>query len=390
MALRAGLALAAALAAVGAHAPGPPAFVRHVLAPGAFGQVVDSVAAGDLDGDLRPEAVVAGERYLLWYPRPDGPPRLIARGVFGAGAAVAVRDLDGDRRPDVITGETSQPGGRREVWFANTPSGWRRHVLAERSYCHDLAFVPMRRPQVVCIDQFAERIGLLAPGAAVTAPWSYVPVAEGVVAMGAAVADLDRDGRLDVVAGRSWYRVGADGRWERRAYTTATGPLPEFDDFAKLAVLDVDGDRRLDVVAALFAESPAGALLVFHAPPDPLAGGWTWSVLDNGPLFGVHGLAAARFDGCARPELAVGETNVGGWDFGPAPDPHVYLYRRLASGWSRTVVDAVGAHDLTAADLDGDGRPDLLGHEENTDRASPPRNGRVFWWRNVTLRGGGC
>jgi hypothetical protein len=374
-------------------APGGPSFVRHLVPSWGFGQVVEAVGVGDLNGDRRPDIVVAGDRYLLVYAKPTARPVLVARGSFGAGAATVVRDVDGDRRPDIVTGQTLASGGRAEVWFANTPQGWRRHVLSSDAYCHDLVFAPVGgrgTADAVCVDQQRDRIVLLTRRAAATLPWSLATIQEDVAAMGAVVADIDGDGRLDVVVGRSWYRNAGAGRWVRYPYTTMdSSAYPAFDDFAKVAVLDLNGDAKLDIVASLFAESPAGRLYAFLAPSVARDPAWTPVPLDQGPLFGVHSLAVARFDGCSRPQFVIAETNIGGWDFGAAPDPHIYVYRLLgaaggAAGWSRTVVDSIGAHDVQAADLNGDGLPDLVGHEENTNLARPPRNGRVFWWQNIT------
>ncbi|MGZ4407361.1 MAG: FG-GAP repeat domain-containing protein [Gaiellaceae bacterium] len=383
-----GAARPAAGSAPSIGAPGP-SFVRHLVPSFGFGQVVEAVGVGDLNGDHRPDIVVAGDRYLLVYAKPTARPELVARGAFGSGAATLVRDVDGDRRPDIVTGQTLGSGRREEVWFANTPQGWRRRVVSTDAYCHDLVFAPVAgrgTAGAVCVDQKRVRIVLLTRRTDVTSPWSLAPIQDGVDAMGAAVKDVDRDGRLDVVVGRSWYRNDGAGRWTRYPYTTMDNSVyPAFDDYAKVGVLDLNGDGRPDIVASLFAESPGGRLYAFLSPPDARDPAWTPVLLDQGPLFGVHSLAVARFDGCPRPQFAIAETNIGGWDFGVAPHPHIYLYRLLgAAGWSRTVVDSIGAHDVQAADLNGDGRPDLVGHEENTNLARPPRNGKVFWWQNVT------
>jgi len=73
-------------------------------------------------------------------------------------------------------------------------------------------------------------------------------------------------------------------------------------------VLDLDGDGRPDIVATLYADTPIGEVYAFLAPPDPAHDPWTALPLDTGPLFGVHGQAAAAFDGSARPQIMVAET----------------------------------------------------------------------------------
>jgi hypothetical protein len=158
-----------------------------------------------------------------------------------------------------------------------------------------------------------------------------------------------------------------------------------FDDFARVNVLDLDGNGTPDIFATLFAETPEGKVFAFLRPADPLTGTWTAMQVDPGPLFGVHSQAAAPFDGSTRPQIMVGETNAGGWDFGTNPDPQIYVYRLLgvpdsASSWERSLVDTLGTHEAVAPDLDGDGLPDVVGHDENT----APLNGPVRWWQNLT------
>jgi hypothetical protein len=369
-------------------------FVRHDLNQGVYGQVTEGINVGDIDGDGRPDIVVGGDNYLVWFHNPDWAPNVIASGFkFAGGAMVVVRDIDGDGRLDVMTGK--YPLGHEEqretVWYGNTPSGWAEHVVSTTSFCHDLAFGDFDgdgHEDAVCDDQFVGQIVWLHGPASPTSIWPTTLI-DAQSAMGAAVADIDRDGRPDVVAGRSWYRLtSGTTTWSRFPYTrlqdTSDG---RFNDFEKVSVLDLDGDGRLDIFATLFTDSREGQVYAFLAPPDPTQE-WTAVQIDPGPLFGVHSQADAAFDGTSRPQIMVGETNIGGFGFGVNPSPHIYIYRLLGAAsdpasWERTVVDTTGTHEARAVDLNGDGLPDITGDEENTDLLNPPRNGRVSWWQNV-------
>jgi hypothetical protein len=204
---------------------------------------------------------------------------------------------------------------------------------------------------------------------------------------------VDGDGRRDVVVGRAWYRNEGEDRWTRIEYTDVAlptpGPYDFFRSYAKVSVLDLDGDGRLDVFATLYAETPASMVWAFLAPADPVHERWTPVPIDAGPLFGVHSQVAAAFDGTLRPQIMVGETGVGGFDFGVNPSPQLYVYRLLGAAadpaaWERTTIDTLGTHEATAVDLDGDGRLDLLGHQENMELLG--LNGPVNAWRNDTGR----
>jgi hypothetical protein len=83
----------------------------------------------------------------------------------------------------------------------------------------------------------------------------------------------------------------------------------------------------------------------------------------------------------------VGETNIGGFGFGPNPSPEIYVYRRVGdardpAGWERMRVDTHGTHEAQVVDLDGDGYADIAGDEENTELIENPRDGIVSWWWN--------
>lgn len=107
----------------------------------------------------------------------------------------------------------------------------------------------------------------------------------------------------------------------------------------------------LDVFAMLFADAREGRADAFLSPPDP-RDAWTAVEVDAGPLFDVHSQAVGSFDGSARVQVMVGEANIGGFGFGPNPDPKIYVYRLLGpasdpASWERTLVDTTGTHEAS-------------------------------------------
>ena len=385
-------------------------FVPHAIPTAPYDQVERANKAADVNGDGRPDLIVAGEKFLVWYENPSWTPHLILKGIFGIASLVAVRDLNGDGRLDVIVGQTVRNAAvvRQMAWFENLASGWVRHSLSTKQNCHHLAFGDLNedgREDIACGGGSNEYVFWLERPANVANLWPD-HVLDNRSTWGAKLADIDRDGHLDLVSGRDWYRNpgpgGSQTNWQRYPYTlradTAkhnTGwAAKKFNDYEESAVLDLNADGRLDIVAAMFSGSPEGEVSAFLAPPDPRSI-WQEVRIDRGPLFSVHTLAAADYDRSGRVQIAVGEMAWAGYSFGHNPGTaDIFVYRLSGpasdpASWTRTTIasDDIGTHAADAIDIDGDGDLDLASGEENSGPGNPVQNGRPRWWENQTPPG---
>ncbi len=156
-----------------------------------------------------------------------------------------------------------------------------------------------------------------------------------------AVADLDRDGRLDFITGRSrgeilWYRMEAPDRWVR--YRLGEQSPSDVGG----AVLDIDGDGWTDFIAG-------GAW--YRNTRKPRTEPFERIVFDK-ELMGVHDLVVADVDGDGRPDvLTMSDKNNLRW-YHIAADP-----RQL---WQRHDIGPAVHAGIGVGDLDGDGDLDVV------------------------------
>lgn len=167
------------------------------------------------------------------------------------------------------------------------------------------------------------------------------------LSVGAALGDIDGDGRVELVTGQNvnrhdlyWFEQAADprDRWTRRLITD------DFEKYHDVAVADVDDDGDPEVLA-LSQESEV--VFYYDVPTDPRLEPWPTAnrhvVAED---LNVEGVQVLDVDGDGRTEIVAG-TNVfhrnddGSWD-----------REVVAEGWEWT--------RIVAADVDGDGDPELV------------------------------
>jgi hypothetical protein len=199
--------------------------------------------------------------------------------------------------------------------------------------------------------------------------------------------DINRDGKLDIIAGPYWY-PGPD-------YTTKTAfRQPRATPFAKsgdsdcylIYVFDFNQDGWGDILSFRMA---GGAEVVWYENPKGAAGNWTEHVAfrtsqNESPFFG-------DIDGDDKPELVTNSNGFGGL---AVPD-----WTRPTQPWTFNAVTAKGpwveyTHGLGAGDVNGDGRLDLLlpeGWWERPAGSTTPwsQHAASFWGQEASGEGYG-
>ncbi len=188
-------------------------------------------------------------------------------------------------------------------------------------------------------------------------------------------ADIDGDGDLDILGAASsttdeitwWENSSASG--DGSAWVEHTVD-EELENPSSVYAADVDGDGDLDILGT--AEYPPG-VITWWENSSPSGDGSSWVEHTLSSAFdGANSIHAADIDGDGDIDIlgAAGRTDeITWWESSSASGD--------GSSWAEHTVDGAfdGAGSVHAADIDGDGDPDILGAGGN----------EIQWWENSCI-----
>ncbi len=358
-------------------------------------QIGYGLAIADVDGDGKPDILLADQKQIVWYRAPKWEKFVMAENLTPKdNVCIAARDLDGDGKAEVAVGAEWNPGdtiGSGAVFLLDAPADrtqrWTPRRLPHEPTTHRMHWVrgPDRTYSLAVLPLHG-RGNKNGAGAGVELlgyewPWT---VASHPVPLMAAQTPLHLTHNFDLVAG-----AGRGGAAEETLLLATKEGVRSIDALANrsapqpVTAINAGEVRRGALPGggrylATIEPMHGNELAVYRGPSNLAASsGADWTerrtLLDDKLIQG-HGLATGDLLGVGSDQIVVG------WRGAKAGDKvGIKLYAAndaTGEAWKlHALVDdnQMAVEDLKVADLDGDGRPEIIAAGRAT------KNVIIYW-----------
>jgi hypothetical protein len=382
------------LAAVLVLAQQIPNFKEQVVDPDVG--VCYATTIADINGDGKPDIVVVTEipDQVVWYENPTWKRRVILQKEPALPVCIQALDVDGDGKLELILGADWPINPKTKVsgtvWLLKRPDDldkpWTPIKIEEEPTMHRMRVMDVDgkgRKELVCSPLHgrgtkdssgpgATLFILRRPDDPFTGKWTREVIADDIhINHNVWPLDWDGDGKDEIISagyeGIFVLKRGADAKWSRVKIGDGD---PVKHGAGEVKVGRLPGGKRY----VLTVEPWHGHSAVVYIEPEKADQPWRRQVLiDNHK--GGHAIWTADLTGSKTDSAVVGFRGV---PEGKKEDCIVYVFHPLdASGekWEKKVLDdkGMGSEDLICADLNGDGKIDIVAVGRST------KNVKIYW-----------